>query len=955
MFKCFSGGISALILSASLGFSVFANDLIKNPDFNELKKDGLPQNWDCRNYGTGASFKLERIDDRNVLKIELPELKDKAWLRQPFHPIKQGSLIKLSCRYKTSKEYRTEYPLALFVELSRSKSIDGELSNRLYLKASPEWKLAEKSFISSRSDLSVASLIAVKTSGGIFVDEIKAELCPQSNALNPEKQYIWKEAENTLNSRRATISKWNPEGKIEYSGKGALGCSASDLEWTFNVQEVIDAETLLPRPETYYLWMRVYGYLNRPKVKVELSQKNGRMEKVGAFKTESTEKKDEKGKYAGPGDFYWQYVGPVTVTKGIYKLHARPSERFYCDALLLTNDKHYKPLLFEAREGGGKKTPSFKTLQKKDKVFIDSSYLQFGVTDKFSAPLNLKFSFQKGFKPDRGKENPAYVYAAFPNWVRVEGITSHWAGKDWKTSASADHLKLENLGEKEIEGKKYQLFRVSVYLLYSSLKFFIKASSSEPEKGKKEKALFWVMDGKYESSKSACLLEMVKLGKAAPAFKEIFIGPMGGHMRSFYRDYPGLPDALKYCGINIVNAWGGITMKKSDEVEVMKRFIGACNSSGIAVIDEISPGYKYLKEKPVYALKLDGEKSSRELALHLDKNTPYMQCFLNAISDIVKGGCSGLSLDDEVYNHGNDSIDYSPETVELFKKYLKEKHPDLTFIDPAEFVKSKEKHEKLYQEWIDFRCGRVLLWYKLYRESYDKALEKYKSNSTFGKKYFIPVIVNAAPGTYKQRVLLDIPEIAKLSTHISPMIYTYYGIKDSGIVGKSIKRLKKLTGLKKNIIAPTLLAGHGGYGEIPENQIKMVKYEIYECLINQSPGVFFWEASGFLNPLVLRETMTALKTAVPYENIFLNGKPVKVDIAPSALNIDALKLQNKMLVYASNYNLNANLKARIEIPSYSIAKVTDLEAKSQLTHSESSFSIDFEKEKGRIFLLELKY
>lgn len=77
-------------------------------------------------------------------------------------------------------------------------------------------------------------------------------------------------------------------------------------------------------------------------------------------------------------------------------------------------------------------------------------------------------------------------------------------------------------------------------------------------------------------------------------------------------------------------------------------------------------------------------------------------------------------------------------------------------------------------------------------------MTKYSPDSTFGRKYLIPVIVNGRDfEKYKRRVCLNLKDIAQYATHISPMIYTYSGIKSSGVTGDSIKRFQTFTGLKK--------------------------------------------------------------------------------------------------------------------------------------------------------------
>jgi len=936
-----------------LSVSAYCSNLLFNENFASLDEKELPLRWMLSNYKTQSSFLVVKnaIQGKNALCINLPDYKDQALIKQPLgKTIPQGTLVKLSCYYKM-ENYETKSPNAAFFSLTYGDKAENSKNNRLYLNASPEWLYAEKIFISSQKCSPSASFFIGHSKGKIYVTDLNVEILPQSGEFKDNFIYTLKEAEDLEQEPgiEPRVSKWNPDGTIVYSGQGAIGEYKKAIKWKFQAKEELDEQTLA-KDTTYHIWLRLYGYLEEPLITVKLDTAS-RIQNIEVIKTEANEKKDSLGKYAGPGNFYWQYAGSVTVRGNVHELQIEPDGRICLDALFLTSDISYKPEKLDFTGKIPEKTPMLIDIKSDEKVLLLGEYKIFGITDSFPVPLNLRIYPQKGFKDIREIDSPAYVYLALPPCIEITGFTSHWAGKDWKTSSSAGNMDLKKEGEKKIEGVNYNLYSISVYRLYSFIQVFIKCAEGKLEDGKKTSVYFWLKDGTLETNPQKMTLEMVSLSPAKKMLKNIFIGPMGGHMRSFFRDYHELPDILVFCGMNIVNTWGASSIYK-ENVEINKEFIKKCNGKGIAVIDEISPfGSQY---KPSPALTIEGKSHKYSPALYQDKDSPAIKLMCEDIENIVKSGISGLTLDDEAFNHAGDDLDFSKETKDLFKSYLNEKHPDLKYMDPSDIVKNKKQHEKLYSAWVDFKCDRIISWYEIYRKTYEKVLKETNANSTFGKKYFVPVIVNTAPfDEYKKRLYFDIRKLAKCSTHISPMIYTYHGIKNAGNVGKGIKNLKSFTGLKENIIAPTLLGGHENFGEISYSEMKMIKYEIYECLINQSPGMFFWVSTGFMNPLVLRQVITAINTTVEYEDFFTKGIPENITIEPAALCVDALRLDKKIIVYVSNYDLADNIMADVKIKGM-INKVTDMETGKSMVFSENSFSVDFSKERGRIFLVELK-
>lgn len=937
--------------------TVHCSNLVSNGDFTELDERKLPSRWQLMSLDTNSGFSVveNAFEGKPALRVALPDFADKAMIKQVFaKTISVNSLVRVSCVYKT-ENLRKDYPLDPFLCLcSNDKANISRNNSRFYLNPSPKWRRAETVFTSSENYYGFR-FSASRCEGNIYITDVKVEVIPHRRKFQASFDYVWKEAEDLKEETGLLprMNNWNPDGTIVYSGKGAVAKYRKPIKWKFKAERKIDEETLLGTKTTYHVWLRLYGYLEEPLVTTRLYDDASRRTRlVEVVKTKGNEKKNDLGAYAGPGNFYWQYAGSFTTDGGVYELTIEPEGRVCLDGILLTSDVSYQPEdVAELAEMDGP-CPLI-DVESDEKVSING-YKTFGITDQFSAPISLTIYPQEGFDFTRKADSPAHVALALPPCVEITNYTSHWAGRDWKTSRSPEFISLKSGGKETIDGEEYDLHRVSMYRLHGSVKVFVKCVDGELEDGKRFPAYYWIEDGDMKTTLRKMMLEMVALSPVKKTFETIFIGPMGGWMRSFFRDYQELPDVLKYCGLNILNTWRAAATHRSGGVEITRKLARECNDRGIAVIDEISP---FLQYKKLYlsddaAMTIDGVRSGMP-ALHIDEDSPAMKAMREDIARIVKSGVSGLSLDDEIYNRAGDDVDFSEKTKELFKTYLAE-HANLEYVDPVEIVKNKDRLHALYSAWVDFKCARVLGWYDLYRATYENALKETGADSTFGKQYFIPVFgYLTSSRKYKQRMYFDIPELAKRATQLSPMIYTYRGIREAGRVGATIKNLWRMAETEKNIVTPTLLGGHGGgSGEIPRSEMKMVKYEIYECLINQSPGMFFWLTPCFINPLALREVVTAVNATAEREEFFTKGVKEKVSIKPVGLNADALRLGDDIVVYASNYQLDDKIHGTVSLQGGAIVKITDLETGETLPASGGSFVVDFSRERGRLFLVE---
>lgn len=367
------------------------------------------------------------------------------------------------------------------------------------------------------------------------------------------------------------------------------------------------------------------------------------------------------------------------------------------------------------------------------------------------------------------------------------------------------------------------------------------------------------------------------------------------------------------------------------------------------VFGECSPMYNTPLSKPDCMVTLDGAIKQGYPSLSLDKDNAAVKAACSFIEDIAADGL-GLVLDDEHTNQLKDTADYNPAMKKLFEENLKTK--GMNYVDPVTVVKSKESYPALYSAWVDFRCERMVNFYRLYRQAYLAGFAKSGGKYTFGKTMFIPqILMNNTTLESKTNSYWDYKALAEYSDYISPMIYTYQGIEDCARVGDTLKMYNDYIGRK--IMAPTLLAGHSEFGEINLLQKPMIKYQIFESLMHQAKIIMFWVAPAPMDPLNLQYISDAIRQAGPYEDIILNGKQIKLNASPEWVRVKALQFEKQVLIYVANYRNDVSLNAKIRLPGHAV-KVLDIESGNQVTVKNDSFETDFRSSRGKIFLATME-
>jgi hypothetical protein len=919
----------------------YSQELLRNSNWGKLK-GAVPADWRFMTYGGKSTVKIttESFQQHKVAVIASDSLEGKGYVGQRTQvKLSAGKNIVLSGYYRT-ENIALGSKGKIFIDVKYNYNSKDKLYPKCYqsLTFTPnnKWKKFEsiKSFDVPIKDF-YAFFMLYKASGKLYFNNLSLKIASSGSNINAQEKYIWRDAENI--NKSSVVSDWGKKEQDYFSGRGGVVLKNEAFKWNFRIKDEVDEQTLLPIKRNYFVWLRMYGYLERPAVSVTFNKRN-----ISSFKTKANEKVNVKGEYAGPGKYYWQKAGAFETTGGSGNLIIMPQGRMLLDAIMVTSDARYAPTLYEAKKVADKKI----FMDIKTAHAVKSAFKVYGISEQVTTPLEFRYYGQIVKISD--SENPAILHVSLPANIKVKNISSHWAGKTWNRPKrwGNKYLTWQQTGSEVINGIKYNQYKLYLYYLSLSYTVFVQAEKATLTKGSKFSCQYFLeYKGKKQLTETVPLHTVIM--KPTKAFTTILIGPAGGNATAFYEEFPDIATDMAFTGLNLINAWH---IKPNISGSRWKKFRNQCIQNRIAILGELSPFYAgfRIKDPQVRAVNLNSEIDSLRPALSVNKDNPAFHKNLEYLIAQGQQGITGMVLDDEHFNQKKDEFDYNPLTKEQFRNYVKPL--GIKYIDPVTIVKAKKQYATQYKAWVDFKCDRMVDRYRQYQQAYLKGFAAASSSTTFGKKLFIAQIFkNSSPEESKVNSYWDYKKLAAFCDYISPMIYTYQGIKDSAEVGNTIEMYNSYIG--KKIIAPTLLCEHSGFGDIDLIQKKMFKYQTLECLMQQSKLIMFWKGAAVYNPINLQYISEAIRWAAPYEKIILNGNEYKGAFSPQRwVRIKGLKLGNHILLYVANYRNLQSKTATINFKS-PIKSVLEVGTGQELIKNNNSFIVNFKSDRGKLFLI----
>ena len=882
-----------IVILLLLGFTIcsWSKDLLSS---SAWPNDGssFPGDWIAFTY-RGAS-KITLLPNK-IARISSQNLGSGYIGKRASCKLPAGTVVKVSGRYRT---LNMQFAAKGFIRVNVNFNEKSPSKERRFigqnLKISEKW---QNFSIEKLLDIPIDNFFAFfqmyNATGEVEFTDLAITVLDKNNNSTPSL-IIWREAEKSM--RGGSLSKHGRNIPNYYSGEGGYYIENGKLTYQFKIESEVDKRSLLPIKRKYYIWGRVYGYKDCPQVKVFFNRKE-----IYSFLTQNKEKLVNK---VYQGEYYWQRLGSFEAIGGAYELGLKSQGRMFVDALIFTDNPSYQPQKFEGRKQKQSQLFTDLTLP----VMVNPVYRTNSISVDVVSPICLNL-VTPGNKPVIQKGT---LLVKIPKGVLIKNVSSHWAGRTWKA-----HSQVPDVLRVKITDDADGGLLCKINLSYLSLRviLYLQADTSL----KTSTALKYSLDTASGKQPWESLpLQVVSIPKAV-SFKKIRVGVAGQNFQGFYSDYPNLFELCRHVGINLLNPWH---LYPKLYPKTWQEFSQKAKQHDIKIYGEYSPRLGKIPHEDL-AVRIDGTTDNHPTILPNPKSA-WFKKDLDKIAELARY-VDTIVFDDENTNYAKDRIDYSLAVLKKFSEYRKQRNlPPLT-IPVSEIVKKKKIYAKEYAQWVDFKCEMISLHYNFYL----KAARRYNP-----KAEIIPQIIkDVNPKALRENSFWDYKKLLQYTKRISPMVYTYQGICDSGVVGDTMKLSNQEVG--KFVTVPTLLVEHPGSGQILPSEKPMYKYQLWESLMEKADVILYWDATAFFNPINLQYISEGIRIASAYEQFFLKGIPVKVK-SPAWIRVKALQLKNQLLLYVANYQNVKNKTSNIILPNG------------------QSFKVNFNKDIARFYVINLK-
>ena len=562
-------------------------------------------------------------------------------------------------------------------------------------------------------------------------------------------------------------------------------------------------------------------------------------------------------------------------------------------------------------------------------------------TGKAYVSPDMAVIFNVGGRAEGAVSGQIQLVFEVPEGIKVVDV-------DYQGSIDKIPFKEEPLEMEKFKGTRYIVNVDGVPSYHGWVQFYLTTTWKPDQKGKSYLYLKW-KDG--QQPKQEIEFTCINIPEAKTPKRLITGMSIYGYA---YTHWPDFLKSYKRLGLNTVNLcnndiWSPVPLEKLD------KFVKDCVSSGVWVNGEMWAGFPAGNE-------LDRDMDSKAVNLvgtKLNEPCPsyrgtLFQEWLNKAKNVPRHGISWLDYDDEIYGSGI-HLCYCNRCKERFKEFLKEKYPNLEYVDPSVFEMEFTKYPELDKAWIDFKTEMVTEWFRIVRKEVAPEVEKYKAKSGPKKGLMVSDYIHAVYERQRhvENNLHDLRKLAGVLDYMTPMAYTGCFQRYPAWVGKVVEFFVEEIGTQDSGCLGGLDAGDSWtVGNQPN---EYVRDDVLETVMSGGKGYIFCKYVGFdgLDFKYLAQTNNILSQV---EDIILDGKPVEVKIVESEKRVfvKGREYKDRTLVLVSEYLKNEPIEVTLEYQTTTSKKVIDLytnEVVSELSKDKNTFKITLDKDRARLFLI----
>jgi hypothetical protein len=236
---------------------------------------------------------------------------------------------------------------------------------------------------------------------------------------------------------------------------------------------------------------------------------------------------------------------------------------------------------------------------------------------------------------------------------------------------------------------------------------------------------------------------------------------------------------------------------------------------------------------------------------------------------VAKSGVSYILSDEEFYmTHGftiGKHICFCPRCEALWKKWLPEHRPDLSYISPREVIERKEELPQHLHAWWTFRASLTTDRYRIWRDEFFKAVEKYGAKSSPSPMF--GWCVGAADVTELNLAMIDSRSIGDVLDVHMPQIYYRYRIPPRDFRAIVRRQCWAMGRRNTEIIIDTDDWKKKGYANVPD----VLLMGVLETAFAGAQGYCMWYGP-YMDTRQWAELARANHVLATYERVFLEGR-----------------------------------------------------------------------------------
>jgi hypothetical protein len=321
---------------------------------------------------------------------------------------------------------------------------------------------------------------------------------------------------------------------------------------------------------------------------------------------------------------------------------------------------------------------------------------------------------------------------------------------------------------------------------------------------------------------------------------------------------------------------------------------------------------------------------------------------VDSLKSLIDYGFDHVCYDEEMWGSGN-TLCFCEHCKAAFAEFLREKYPQVPYVDPAEATLKPQDFPAVYDAWWDFKTGLVAEIYRTLRQT----MATYGVRPGVQRQLWVWVDSSVGEGRYGAITsrLTDYAKLGQYADLLLPMIYTPM----AGDVGRVVAAgAGKLTGVPGKIGAGLSPNRTYEYYRVASNNLApmdAIRQQLLENFFNGGQAAVIWAyRSALRGAYDYHKIAQAVYMLQPVEEILLRGQPVD-DVLSSnpEVKVTAWRHGNALAVLVRNYDADS-VKAKVTFPgTYSRAMDTLTRAETALG---GGLDVNLSDNRVQVFLVQ---